>query len=101
MSRYSFQMPYAIGDAGPEGEVIVAALEVRERIAERGRLLVLVAPSGSVYAVLARENKADVMADKFPAWVAGWYDYRATVEDIAGDLRATYEALQVKAKVAA
>lgn len=93
--RRSIRMPYAIGDVGMD--VSKAAEAVHHRIHEKGPHLVLVAPSGSVYVVLAYEVKAEILAEDFPAWVAGWFSAAASVDDLAVDLIETWRLQRVAA----
>jgi hypothetical protein len=87
-------MPYAIGEVGPAGNLLQAAELVQQRIAERGPHMVLVAPTGSVYLVLAWENRAELLAEQFPNWVAGVFTSAASFEDLAVDMAETYALLQ-------
>ena len=98
-NRYRIRMPYAIGDVAED--VNAAAEAVSARISDKGAHLVLVCPTGSVYVVLAYEVKAEILAEKYPTWIAGWFDYAASTEDLADDLRETYRQVRKMAWVPA
>lgn len=99
--RRSVTLPYAIGDVSPNGDLLQAVVLIEQRISEKGAHLLLVAPSGSVYTVMAWENKAEMLAEQFPDWVAGTFNARASFEDIAVDLAETYALLHRETGVAA
>ena len=98
-TRYRIRMPNVIGNVAED--VNAAADAVFARIADKGEHLVLVCPEGAVYVVLAYEVKAEILAEKFPTWIAGWFNYGASVDDLAVDLRETYRQVRKMAWVPA
>ena len=92
--RRSIRMPNSVGNVGPKGDVDAATEVVINRIAGKGPHMIMVSPEGDVFPVLAKEVKSEILAEDFPTWIAGWFNFMATATEVADDLEATYQAQQ-------